>query len=56
MQETQTRFECRKNIIIKATTEYTIHGPEGDFFFKNTFHFHQKVSQKHTKIKIQILE
>ena len=22
---------------------------EGAFFFKNTLHFHQKVSQKHTK-------
>ena len=27
MQETQTLFECRKNITIKANTEYTIHGP-----------------------------
>ena len=31
-------------------------GHEGAFFFKNTLHFHQKVSQKHTKIKIQSLE
>ena len=29
---------------------------EGAFFFKNTLHFHQKVIQKHTKIKIQSLE
>ena len=41
MQETQTLFECKGNITIKAT--------EGAFFFKNTFHFHQNVSQKHTK-------
>ena len=26
------------------------------FFFKNTLHFHQKVSQKHIEIKIQSLE
>ena len=43
MQETQTLFECRKNTTIKATTKYTLH-------------FHKKVSQKHTKIKIQSLE
>ena len=29
---------------------------EGALFFKNTLHFHQKVSQKHRKIKIQSLE
>ena len=29
---------------------------ERALFFKNTLHFHQKVSQKHTKIKIQSLE
>ena len=33
MQETQTLFECKGNITIKATVEYTIH-------------FHQKASQK----------
>ena len=27
-----------------------------NFFFKNALHFHQKVSQKQTKIKIQSLE
>ena len=43
MQETQTLFECKGNITIKAIAEYTIH-------------FHQKVSQKHTKIKIQSME
>ena len=42
MQETKTLFECKENITLKATAEYTIH-----------FHFHQKVSQKHTKMKIQ---
>ena len=31
-------------------------GREGALFFKNTLHFHQKVSQKHTKMKIQSLE
>ena len=31
-------------------------GREGALFFKNTLHFHQKVSQKHIKIKIQSLE
>ena len=51
VKETQTLFECRKNTTIKVTTKYTIHGPgrEGAFFLKNTLHFHQKVSQKHTK-------
>ena len=29
---------------------------EGAFFFKTTLHFHEKVIQKHTKIKIQSLE
>ena len=43
MQETQTLFDCRKNTTIKVTAEYTLH-------------FHQKVSQKHKKIKIQSLE
>ena len=54
MQETQTLFECRGNITIKATAEYTMQS--GALFFKSTLHFHQKVSQKHTKIKIQSLE
>ena len=43
MQETETLFECKENITLKATA-------------KSTLHFHQKVSQKHTKIKIQSLE
>ena len=34
-------LECKGNITIKATAEY--------IFFKSTLHFHQKVSQKHTK-------
>ena len=42
MQETQTLFECRGHITLKATAEYS----------KPTLHFHQKVSQKHKKIKI----
>ena len=46
MQETQTLFECRKKTTIKATVEYII---QGAFCFQNTLHFHQKVSQKHTK-------
>ena len=56
MQETQTLFECKENTTIKETAKYTIHGREGAFFFKNTLHFHQKVSQKHKKIKIESLE
>ena len=36
-------------------SDYKIHN-SWHFFFKNTLHFHQKVSQKHTKIKIQSLE
>ena len=49
MQETQTLFECKGNITIKATAEYTIHGCEGAFFFQKYTSFSSKSKPKHTK-------
>ena len=57
MQETQTLFECKGNMTnlkrLHNTQFMAPLGHEGAFFFKNTLHFHKKVSQKHTKVKIQ---
>ena len=52
MQETKTLFECRKNITLKATLEYTIHGREGALFFQKYTSFSSKSKPKtHKKSK-----